>query len=601
MKENIVHMKYINYIKSIMYELGGILSARQKRQAMIVLITIIIGSGMELIGITAIMPFLQVLLQPEQMMNATYMRPFIYLFNINSFNGMLLLVGSGIIFIYIIKNVFLLFSNFVVYDYSTKIQKELSIKMLQSYMGRPYTFFMDVNSGEILRGCNDDIAGVYYVLSYIFTIISETLSVLFIGIFILYKEPVMAIVALVILSVVMISITIIFKPIISGIGYRNMVVQALKNKIIYQIFNGVKELYAMQRKELFVDDYKSVSEEAARMQRNAELIQNSPYRILEGIVVSCLIGIVLIRMMSGVDVTEFVPVLGSFAMATFKILPALGTISGRMTGLEYYLPKLHNVYETMVDTEDYEKKHMLEMQNRIGFKTDELEIVFKESVEIKNVSWRYDIQREYILDDVSICINRGESIAFIGPSGSGKTTLSDIILGLLMPQKGSVYVDGTDIYTIPIQWAKIVGYVPQAVFLIGDTVRNNVVFGLKDIDDTLIWEALEQAQLKDFVESLPQGLDTIVGERGMKFSGGQKQRIAIARALYNKPEILIMDEATAALDNETENALIEAIENLQGRITMIIVAHRLTTIRNCDAIYEIKGGKAILRAKDEVM
>ena len=161
-------------------------------------------------------------------------------------------------------------------------------------------------------------------------------------------------------------------------------------------------------------------------------------------------------------------------------------------------------------------------------------------------------------------------------------------------------MDGIDIYTIPKIWARIVGYVPQSVFLIDDTIRNNVAFGLRDVDDSDIWKALEQAQLKAFVETLPAGLDTIVGDRGIKFSGGQRQRVAIARALFNKPEILILDEATAALDNETEKAVMESIDALQGQITMVIVAHRLTTIRNCDSIYEVKEGKAIRRDKSEV-
>ena len=199
-------------------------------------------------------------------------------------------------------------------------------------------------------------------------------------------------------------------------------------------------------------------------------------------------------------------------------------------------------------------------------------------------------------------VYKGESIAFIGASGAGKTTLSDIILGLLQPAKGTVEMDGIDVYTIPMQWAHIVGYVPQAIFLMDDTVRNNIAFGLPvdKIEDTYIWDALEKAQLKDFIEKLPYGLDTIVGERGVKFSGGQRQRIAIARALYNKPEILVLDEATAALDNETETAVMESIDALQGQITMIIVAHRLTTIRNCDRIYEIKDGMAVERSKEEV-
>lgn len=211
--------------------------------------------------------------------------------------------------------------------------------------------------------------------------------------------------------------------------------------------------------------------------------------------------------------------------------------------------------------------------------------------------------KEAVLTNTFLCINKGESVAFIGSSGAGKTTLADIIMGLLKPQEGSVEMDGIDIFSIPHQWAKIIGYVPQSVFLIDDTVRRNVAFGLKeeDISDEKVWSALGQAQLKEFVEGLPAGLDTIVGERGVKFSGGQRQRVAIARALYEDPDILVLDEATSALDNETETVFMESIDALQGSKILIIVAHRLTTIRNCDRIYEITDGIAIERKKEEVL
>ena len=227
---------------------------------------------------------------------------------------------------------------------------------------------------------------------------------------------------------------------------------------------------------------------------------------------------------------------------------------------------------------------------------------FQNTLTVEHVVWQYDNQKKPVLTDACLKIKKGDSIGLIGESGAGKTTLGDIILGLLKPNQGNVLIDGLDVYAMPKSWARIVGYVPQAVFLADDTVRNNIKFGLDaDIsNDKLVWEALERAQLKHFVESLPDGLETIVGERGIKFSGGQRQRIAIARALYAKPEILVLDEATAALDNETEKAVMESIDALQGQITLIIVAHRLTTIRNCDKIYEIKDGKVIERSKKEI-
>jgi len=276
------------------------------------------------------------------------------------------------------------------------------------------------------------------------------------------------------------------------------------------------------------------------------------------------------------------------------VLPSVGKITNALNTLLFSKAMQHNVYLNIKEAEQYDKTYM-----ECNIENDKLLIAKYNTyenepflVELKNIIWKYEGQNKDVLHDLSLSIPKGESVGFIGPSGAGKTTTADILLGLLKPQQGVVTINGNNIFEMPYLWAHIVGYVPQNVFLMDDTVRANVAFGIKDVKDDDIWEALDRAQLKPFVESLPKGLDTVVGERGIKFSGGQRQRIAIARALYNRPLILVMDEATASLDNETENAVMESIEALHGHITMVIVAHRLSTIKNCDRVYEIKDGIA---------
>ena len=255
------------------------------------------------------------------------------------------------------------------------------------------------------------------------------------------------------------------------------------------------------------------------------------------------------------------------------------------------------VYKNIVEAE--KESTLLKIEE----KEHDVELEFNEKLEIMDVVWKYPDGTENVLDYVTISINKGESIAFVGPSGAGKSTLADIVLGLFQPQEGRILIDGVDVSNCPMAFSRIIGFVPQTVYMIDDTIRRNVAFGLFDdeIDESAVWNALEQAQMKEFVEELPMGLDTIVGERGVRFSGGQSQRLAIARALYTNPDILILDEATSALDTETETAVMEAIEALQGQKTLIIIAHRLTTIRNCDKIYEISNGKASERKYTDLL
>ena len=256
---------------------------------------------------------------------------------------------------------------------------------------------------------------------------------------------------------------------------------------------------------------------------------------------------------------------------------------------------MYEMLKSIENTEMYRVKH-IDPDKVVPVK-------FEKELRVDNITWKYPAGQENVLEGLSLKLEKGKSLALIGPSGAGKTTLADVILGLLKPQKGNIYSDDEDIYENLPGWAKIIGYVPQAVYLTDDTIRANVAFGIREneIDEEKVWHALEEAQLADFVRHLEQGLDTMVGEQGVRLSGGQRQRIAIARALYEDPEILVLDEATSALDTETETAVMEAIDSLHGSKTMIIVAHRLTTIRNCDEIYEVRDGIAVKRDKAEVL
>ena len=299
---------------------------------------------------------------------------------------------------------------------------------------------------------------------------------------------------------------------------------------------------------------------------------------------------------------SYLPQLATFAMAAFRILPSLGRISSGFNTCIFYLTAADETYHNILELNRYEKRQTARERQLQGT-GEKRTYSFEKNITVEQVTWKYEGGNEDVLEDLNLEIKKGQAVALVGQSGAGKTTLGDMILGLLEPQKGRVCIDGTDIRDMGDELGNIIGFVPQSIYLIDGSIRNNIAFGIdeKDIDDEKIYMALKKAQLKEFVETLPKGLDTMIGERGVRLSGGQRQRMAIARALYLDPQILVLDEATSALDEGTETAVMEAIDALQGEKTLIIIAHRLSTIRNCDVAYEIVGGKAVERSVDELI
>ena len=325
----------------------------------------------------------------------------------------------------------------------------------------------------------------------------------------------------------------------------------------------------------------------------------TPAYLIEAVCITGLLVAVAIQMVSVDDSINLISQMATIGVAAFRILPSLGAILSSLNSAVYYAPALSVAYDTLQRVKALELKQEIENSKKQVLAGN---YSFKDELKLEDVSFSYPQAREKVIEKLNMVIRKGTSVAFIGASGAGKTTLADLILSLLKPENGKIFMDGTDINELGDKWHEIIGYVPQSIYLTDSSIRKNIAFGIEEskIDDKKIWKALEMAQLRSFVDSLPEGLDTRVGECGVKFSGGQRQRIAIARALYKEPDILILDEATAALDNETETAVMESIEALQGYKTLIIVAHRLTTIKNCNVIYEITNGKAEIVEKEKI-
>lgn len=596
-------MKKLGLFKNIIEKLKYILNRQQKIRWVLVLICLTVGSFVDLLGLSCILPLLQSMISPEILTGNKYIGAICDFFGIDKNGSLFGWICLATIFIYFVKNTYLYFMSYVSRKYNRECQRDLSTSMLAAYMSQPYEFFLENNTAAMLRGINEDVAGAYEIVSSLFSFVSYTITAVLVIVYLMNTDISMTLGIVIVALFCVLTLSFGFKTKLREYGKARSNANKKCNQTSMQALSGIKEIMVFHRSRFFVEEFSKAANDRKNAYLSQSLISSLPSKLVETICITVMIGLVYLNDKMGTDMTTLIPKLGVFAMGALKMMPLVSGISSIFADMVFYYPSLENVYKNFKTTE------IKRLDYGIPIPKEELQ---KQADEIRNrnfcitaqnVCWKYPRSENYVLYHLNIEIKKGEAIALIGASGAGKSTLADVLLGLLPLQEGSILINGTDIKTIPLLWPELVSYVPQSVYLIDDSIRNNVAFGIRkeEIDDTRIWAVLEKAQLKDFVEKLPKGLNTIVGERGVKFSGGQRQRIAIARALYSAPEILVLDEATSALDNETELAVMESINALHGEITLIVIAHRLSTIKECDRVYEIKDGIAVPRNKEEVL
>lgn len=600
--------------------LREILDKPQKIICVIVFICSCIGAVFECIGVSVIIPFVSMLLDESTIRENEYLQRISFIRNA-SYSNLVAILCAFVIVIYLFKNIYFIFLSWLRIKFSAKIQREISIKILRSYLNRGYEFFLGKNFGELYRGVATDPSAMYSLLFNVFRLISESLTIGLICVFMFFTDWQLALAIFALAMLCLIIIYFFFRKGMYKAGLQDRKYTSKFYQDLVQIFQGAKDVLLYRKQKFFLEQYEENLIMAQQAQCKKVVGNESPTYIIEGLCVSGLMIVVGVRISSGVPL-EFVSVLAAFAVGAFRILPSLGRISSALNGVTNAIPSIDALYNQIMETKRYvavhshfcfdeekeeSRKYLIDKRKKsiAKEKIDRVdgEYYFHDELTIRNISFTYNGEKKNIIDNLSFQIKKGQSIALIGTSGAGKSTLADIILGLLVPQQGKIYMDGIDITAIPDKWADVIGYVPQSVFLADASIEENIAFGVAkdEIDSMRIKEAIQRAELEEFVNSLSNGLGTYVGDRGVRLSGGQRQRIAIARALYRRPEILVLDEATSALDNDTESAIMSAIDSLQGQVTMIIVAHRLTTVRNCDVIYEVKGKGIIQRNKKEVL
>lgn len=582
-------MNILRQIKGAYKRIYDIYTPQQRRGSVIVFLMLLIGSLLEMLGVYIIVPLVQVILLPESMLKSQSWQWLWQFLHVKDETGLVLWVSAGAVAVYIVKNAYMSFLSYYKNHFYRKVEKEISMRLMNSYLSREYTFHINTNTSVLLRSIVYDITGVSASMASIFTIIMESMSAVLIIIVLLTTDFGMAIVLAVSAMFALLVIVATFHKIMKAEGKRAVTYSQLCLKAVNEAFNGIKDVMVTRRQAFFAESYNEAVSGKNKSNAAKNFASECPAYVIEGICITAFIVMLCVKSLTGVNGAEFVSNAAAFAIAAFRILPSVGKITNNYNVIVYYQTMVEGVYQNIFEAKEFDENN-----EPVRISSENIS-AFHSEIRLENVSWKYPNAEGYVIEGLNMVIPKGHAVGFVGASGAGKTTLADMILGLLPTETGAIKMDGMDIKSIPVTWSRTIGYVPQSVYLTDDTIRNNVAFGIEkeQIDDALVWEALQQAQLKTFVESLPQGIDTIVGERGVKFSGGQRQRVAIARALYYDPAILVLDEATSALDNETESAVMEAIESLQGHKTLIIVAHRLTTIKSCDEVYEIADGKAV--------
>lgn len=569
-------------------KINNIFTTNQKIHIIILIIEMFIGSLTELLGVTLILPVVSIISDISVVHTNKYYSCIYNNLRLTSERQFVILLLICLIMVYIVKNVYLMFMYNAQYRFSLENERVLANRLVRCYMAQPYTFHLEKNVSELQRNIGSDVSMFFGAVLAFMQMLSEIVTCALISIYLLFLDKSITIGVVSILTVFVFVYFRVFKKRSIELGLMARRSSLMIGKWVRQAFEGIKEIKLLNREGYFSEQIDYYYGKYADTSRQSSLINVLPRPIFESICVTALLAVVAIKISRNINLQYFIPTLSAFALAAFRLLPSFGRIATNLNIVSYNKTAINEIYEDLIEIEG-----LTEEDRRNTVPEEKVRLI--NSIKADNISFKYPNSDRYVLRNISIEIEKNKSVAFIGPSGAGKTTLADILIGVLEPTSGKVKVDDHDVKELGPNWCAAIGYIPQSIYLIDDTIKNNIIFGLPedDADEDKIVMALKKAQLYNFVCNLEKGIDTVIGERGVRLSGGQRQRIGIARALYNDPEVLVLDEATASLDNETEGAVMEAINGLHGDKTMIIIAHRLTTIANCDIVYKVDEGTVV--------
>ena len=574
----------------------SIMTHEQQMRILLLGFLMVIGGILEMLGVSMVLPLMTAVMD-KNFMEKSYVQTLCSIFRISTYYEVMMLLLGALIFIYIFKNAFLFLEYFLQYRFVCNNRFLVQRRLLEVYMYRPYEFYLNATTGEIMRIINTDTINAFNLLTTVLNFFTEVVVSAALITIIFIIDPSMAALIGLVLGIIMVLMFKAVKPVLRRASQKFMKNTSLANKWLLQSLNGIKDVKVSHKEEYFIDEYAVYGRQAIDAEKINSVVTLLPRLLIEAVSVASVLAVIMGLLSMGQSLDKLMPQLTAFAFAAVRLLPSTTRISGAVNSAAFQEPMLDNLIKNLNAAKDFEQQKQKEQQDELR-RQEEAEkrgeqLTYEKQFELSHIHFRYPNAETDVLDDADMVIPAGASVGIVGASGSGKTTAVDILLGLLKPQSGSVLTDGRDIRSDYSGWLSHLSYIPQTIYMLDDTIRANVAFGLRaeEIDDAKVWEAVKEAQLGPFIDSLPDGIETKIGERGVRLSGGQRQRIGIARALYTDPELVILDEATSALDNETEAAIMESINSLHGRKTLVIIAHRLSTIEECDKIFRVEDGK----------
>ena len=573
-----------------------LLDKKQKHKMVLLVFLMLIGAVLETLGVSMILPVMSVVMEENAVQKHAYLQVICDLFHTayDDTRTLMILVMVGLIVIFAVKNVFLFFQQKVQLKFVYTNQFATSRRMMINFMERPYEYYLNADTSVIQRSITSDVNNMYGLILSLLQLVSEGIVFVCLIAVSLVSDVMMSITVALLLVVVLAIIKWVLKPIMRKAGEENQDYYSGLYKWIDQSVMGIKEIKIANKENYFINEYAKCGEGYVNAVQRYNLYNATPRLLIETVALAGMIFYMMIQLLSGVQVTAILPQLTLLALVAMRLIPCANRINNHLTSISYFEPFFMGVSDNLQEEIRDESIDYNAASYQKKVEVQKLEI--RHNIQLKDIVYKYPNTETLIFDRANMEIPIGKSVGIVGTSGAGKTTIVDILLGLLQIQSGEILADGVEVRKHYQSFLKDIGYIPQTIFMIDSTIRKNVAFGVadEDIDDAKVWRALQEAQLDEFVRGLPDGLDTSIGERGIRISGGQRQRIGIARALFEDPEVLVLDEATSALDNETEAAIMESINMLHGKKTLIIIAHRLQTIEKCDMVYRVEKGQVTI-------